>query len=115
MDYEWFCASTNNKFEIDIENFNRMAHSADVEIIDVRELGETPLPTDFKFIQIPLSQFNNNIAAIKKETIVVFCQSGKRSLQAAQILFDTFGETKIIYSLQGGITEWVKNKSTEKR
>jgi hypothetical protein len=36
-------------------------------------------------------------------------------LKAAQILFDTFGETKIIYSLQGGITEWVKNKSTEKR
>lgn len=115
MDYEWFCASPNNKLEISIENFNRMANSADVEIIDVRELGETPITTDFNFIQIPLSQFNKNIAAIKKETIVVFCQSGKRSLQAAQILFDTFGETKIIYSLQGGITEWVKNKSTEKR
>jgi len=115
MDYEWFCSSTNNKFEIDIENFNRMANSADVEIIDVRELGETPIPTDFSFIQIPLSQFNKNIATIKKETIIVFCQSGKRSLQAAQILFDTFGETKIIYSLKGGITEWVKNKSTEKR
>jgi len=115
MDYEWFCSSTNNKFEIDIENFNRMANSADVEIIDIRELGETPIPTDFSFIQIPLSQFNKNIATIKKETIIVFCQSGKRSLQAAQILFDTFGETKIIYSLQGGITEWVKNKSTEKR
>lgn len=115
MNYEWFCASPNNKFEIGIENFNRMANSADVEIIDVRELGETPIPTDFNFIQIPLSQFNKNIAAIKKETIVVFCQSGKRSLKAAQILFDTFGETKIIYSLQGGITEWVKNKSTEKR
>ena len=115
MDYEWFCASPNNKFEIGIENFNRIAHSADVEIIDVRELGESPIPTDFNYVQIPLSQFNNNIAAIKKETIVVFCQSGKRSLQAAQILFDTFGETKTIYSLQGGITEWVKNKSTEKR
>lgn len=115
MDYEWFCSSTNNKFEIDIENFNRMANSADVEIIDIRELGETPIPTDFSFIQIPLSQFNKNIATIKKETIIVFCQSGKRSLQAAQILFDTFGETKIIYSLKGGITEWVKNKSTEKR
>ena len=115
MDYEWFCASSNNKFEIGIENFNRIAHSADVEIIDVRELGESPIPTDFNYVQIPLSQFNNNIAAIKKETIVVFCQSGKRSLQAAQILFNTFGETKTIYSLQGGITEWVKNKSTEKR
>jgi len=115
MDYEWFCASPNNKFEIDIENFNKITKSADVEIIDVRELGESPIPTDINYVQIPLSQLNKNLAAIKKETIVVFCQSGKRSLQAAQILFDTFGEKKIIYSLQGGITEWVKNKSTEKR
>ena len=115
MDYEWFCGSHNNKFEISIENFNRMANSADVEIIDVRELGETPLPTDFNYYQIPLSKFKENTAAIKKETIVVFCQSGKRSLQAARMLFDTFGETKIIHSLKGGITEWVKNKSTEKK
>jgi len=115
MDYEWFCASKNNKFEIDIENFNKIANTADVEIIDVRELGETPILTDINYYQIPLSQFKENIAAIKKEKIVVFCQSGKRSLQAAHILFDTFGNKKIIYSLKGGITEWFKNKSTEKR
>jgi adenylyltransferase/sulfurtransferase len=115
MDYEWFCASKNNKFEIDIENFNKIANTADVEIIDVRELGETPILTDINYYQIPLSQFKENIAAIKKEKIVVFCQSGKRSLQAAQILFDKFGNKKIIYSLKGGITEWFKNKSTEKR
>ncbi len=115
MDYDWFCASKNNKFEIDIENFNKIANTADVEIIDVRELGETPILTDINYYQIPLSQFKENIAAIKKEKIVVFCQSGKRSLQAAQILFDTFGNKKIIYSLKGGITEWFKNKSTEKR
>jgi adenylyltransferase/sulfurtransferase len=115
MDYDWFCASKNNKFEIDIENFNKIANTADVEIIDVRELGETPLLNDINYYQIPLSQFKENIAAIKKEKIVVFCQSGKRSLQAAHILFDTFGNKKIIYSLKGGITEWFKNKSTEKR
>ena len=115
MDYDWFCASKNNKFEIDIENFNKITNTAYVEIIDVRELGETPLLTDINYYQIPLSQFKENIAAIKKEKIVVFCQSGKRSLQAAHILFDTFGNKKIIYSLKGGITEWFKNKSTEKR
>jgi adenylyltransferase/sulfurtransferase len=115
MDYEWFCASENNKFEIDIENFNKIANAADVEIIDVRELGETPILTDINYYQIPLSQFKENIAAIKKEKIVVFCQSGKRSLLAAHILFDKFGNKKIIYSLKGGITEWFKNKSTEKR
>jgi adenylyltransferase/sulfurtransferase len=115
MDYEWFCTSRNNKFEIDIKDFNRIANSGDIEIIDVRELGEMPILTDFNYVQIPLSQFNNNIASIKKETIIVFCQSGKRSLQAAQMLFDTFGDNKIIHSLKGGITEWIKNKSTEKR
>jgi adenylyltransferase/sulfurtransferase len=104
-----------SKFEIDIKDFNRIANSGDIEIIDVRELGETPILTDFNYVQIPLSQFNNNIASIKKETIIVFCQSGKRSLQAAQMLFDTFGDNKIIHSLKGGITEWIKNKSTEKR
>ena len=115
MDYEWFCAAPASKFEINWDNFNQISNSPDIEIIDVRELGETPLPTAFRYSQIPLSQFKENIATLKKDTLIVFCQSGKRSLQAAQWLFDTFGETKKIYSLKGGVTEWVKNKSTEKR
>ena len=115
MDYEWFCATPASKFEINWDNFNQISNSADIEIIDVRELGETPLPTAFHYSQIPLSQFKENIATLNKDTLIVFCQSGKRSLQAAQWLFDTFGETKKIYSLKGGVTEWVKNKSTEKR
>ena len=113
MDYEWFCAAPSSKFEINWENFNQISTSTDIEIIDVRELGETPLPTAFNYSQIPLSQFKENIATLKKDTLIVFCQSGKRSLQAAQWLFDTFGETKKIYSLQGGITNWIKNNSTQ--
>jgi adenylyltransferase/sulfurtransferase len=115
MEYDWLCAAPTSKFEINWENFNQICTSADIEIIDVRELGELPLPTAFPFSQIPLSQFKENVSALQKETLVVFCQSGKRSLQAAQWLFDTFGETKKIYSLQGGIAEWTINNSTQRK
>lgn len=115
MDYDWLCAAPFGKFEINWKKFNQISTSADIEIIDVRELGETPMPTAFNYSQIPLSQLKENLLTLQKETLVVFCQSGKRSLQAAEWLFDTFGETKKIYSLQGGIAEWIKNNSTQRK
>lgn len=112
-DYNWLCATNIQPFEIDIAAFNHLLNSNTAEIIDVRELSELPLPTAFTYTQIPLSVFKENIAAIKGETVILFCQSGKRSLQAAQMLFDTFGESKKIFSLQGGILNWLKNNSTQ--
>ena len=113
MDYNWLCAAANIQFEIDSTLFNLLSGSGDIEIIDVREQGELPLPTVFTFTQIPLSTFKENIAGIKSETVVVFCQSGKRSLQAAQILADEYGTSKKIYSLQGGIVNWLKNNQPQ--
>ena len=83
-------------------------------IIDVREADEIRMPDEFNCTQIPMSQFSAKISTIKNETVVLFCQTGKRSLLAAQMLFDTFGETKKIYSLQGGIINWLKNSPTQK-
>ncbi|MBC7888692.1 MAG: HesA/MoeB/ThiF family protein [Ferruginibacter sp.] len=108
MDYDWLCSSTNRRFEIDGAGFDDLLNLTDVDIIDVREPGELPLPTGFNYTQIPLSQFKEKITTIKSDTVIVFCQSGKRSLQAAQWLFDTFGESKKIFSLQGGIPAWLK-------
>ncbi|MEO6729587.1 MAG: HesA/MoeB/ThiF family protein [Ferruginibacter sp.] len=114
MDYDWLCASsTGRQFEIDTAAFDQLRSANNVDIIDVREAGELPLPTEFKYLQIPLSQFRENIAVVKSKTVIVFCQSGKRSMQAAQLLFDTFGETKKIYSLHGGITNWLKSHPTQ--
>jgi len=122
-DYEWLCASPSRNaiapdspdsyrdrdgFEIDIENFNTLLTSDDITVIDVREPGEIPVVNEFIFERIPLSQLKENLAGIKSNTVVFFCQTGKRSLQAAQWLFDTFGKTKNIYSLQGGILQWKK-------
>jgi adenylyltransferase/sulfurtransferase len=113
MNYEWLCSSGNTRFEIDIATFNRHKNNPEVKFIDVRELNEQPLPTGFNYIKIPLSEFKGKAASIENETIVLFCQSGKRSLQAAEWLFDTFGESKKIYSLKGGILNWINHPSTQ--
>jgi adenylyltransferase/sulfurtransferase len=107
-DYEWLCRSTSRKFEIDIDSFNVLLRSDNITVIDVREPGETPEVNEFATEKISLSQLKENLGGIKNSTIVFFCQNGKRSLQAAQWSFDHFGDSRNIYSLQGGILQWKK-------
>lgn len=113
MDYNWLCASHNQRFEIDGARFGQIMNIGTSVIIDVREVNESPKPTGFNYTQIPLSKFRNEILSIKGDPVILFCQTGKRSLQAAQMLFDTFGEAKTIYSLKGGILTWVTNSLTQ--
>lgn len=111
-DYEWLC-STVSGFEIGIEDFNLLLNEDDLVVIDVREPGETPAVNEFVFEQIPLSRLREKVPGIEKDTVVCFCQTGKRSMQAARLLFDTFGKSKKIYSLQGGILQWKKHKARQ--
>jgi sulfur-carrier protein adenylyltransferase/sulfurtransferase len=115
MDYEWLCGSSSlqtvNEFEIDAGNFDKLLASGDAVVIDVREKNELPAVTEFTCMQIPLGQWKENLPAISEKTIIVFCQTGRRSLQAAQLLFNTFGKTKKIYSLKEGIVQWKKHQA----
>jgi sulfur-carrier protein adenylyltransferase/sulfurtransferase len=114
MNYEWLCSSSIGKeFEIDALQFDEYTNLENNVIIDVRELNEQPLVTEFTHLSIPLSQLKNRIDEINAEKIIIFCQSGKRSLQAAQILLEKFGSLKKIFSLQGGIVSWKKIKETQ--
>jgi adenylyltransferase/sulfurtransferase len=109
MNYDWLCSSPASlQFEIDANKFDELIHLSDLEIIDVRELDESPVITEFACIQIPLPNFRDNLSLVKAGTIITLCQSGTRSLQAAQWLFDAFGATKKIYSLRGGVLSWKK-------
>ncbi|MEJ7586712.1 MAG: HesA/MoeB/ThiF family protein [Ferruginibacter sp.] len=114
MDYELLCSSVKQPFEIDGETFDKLCNTTGVTIIDVREPGELPKPGGFNYQQLPLSGFNEKANAITGHTVVLFCQSGQRSLQAAQWLYDSLGGSKKIFSLQGGMLTWIKNKSTVK-
>ncbi|OIJ14432.1 rhodanese [Anaerobacillus alkalilacustris] len=77
----------------------------DIVYIDVRE------PHEFKnghingMVNVPLSQLENNYDIIPKEkTVVIFCRSGNRSLQAANILKDI--GYKDLVNVKGGILDW---------
>ena len=117
MDYVWLCSSQLSHSvtigsEIDADTFNTLIAKGNVDVIDVREPHEVPVANDFSNMKIPLAQLTANTALIRSDTIITFCQSGKRSLQAVKILSGIFGDKKKVYSLRGGIVEWKKHKHT---
>ena len=108
-DYDWSCASLF-KFEIGADQLEKMLQTEDVTVIDVRENLEQPRIDQFEHIEIPLSRLQDAVAELKTNTIVLFCQSGKRSRQGAQLLDKIFVGSKTIYSLRGGITAWLNRQ-----
>lgn len=101
-DYDWVC-SANHSMEIDANQFNTLLKDDNITVIDVRELDEIPLVTEFKHMHIPLGELNEKAGSLSGDIFITFCQSGGRSMQAAKLLFDTFRTAKKIYSLKGGI------------
>lgn len=108
MDYEWLCSTQPADCEIDSSAFSNLLAKGKIEVIDVREPGELPDVNEFPHVKIPLGTLAENSSLIKSDTVVAFCQSGRRSLQAARILSGIFGNGKKIYSLRGGILQWKK-------
>jgi len=113
MDYEWLCSSqTNSPFEIDVIQFDSLVEDDNTIVFDVREKDEQPFIDEFEHTQISLSELVSNQSLITKDNVVLFCQSGKRSLQAAMLLKKLFNHKKI-YSLKGGIVEWQRKNAKQ--
>lgn len=113
FNYEWFCGAIDEPLEISPEEFDKLRLKEKINIIDVREIDELPVVDEFLFTQIPLSSFEEAIAEISIDNrIVIFCQTGKRSLAAVKMLTEKFPGC-MAYSLQGGVEAWKKhcNKS----
>lgn len=104
-DYDWLCG-INTSSVIDAKKFDELRIKDNVLIVDVREFDEMPAVHEFQHIHIPLAGIKEALPDTENDTIIVFCQSGKRSLQAAKLLADKFGSTKKIYSLAEGILQW---------
>ena len=111
-DYNWLCGITENIFEVGVKKFNELRANNNVLIIDVREPSETPVVKEFEHIRIPLGNIEEKFTDTESDTIIVFCQSGKRSLQAAKLLAAKLGDTKRIFSLAGGILQWEKEQQS---
>jgi molybdopterin/thiamine biosynthesis adenylyltransferase/rhodanese-related sulfurtransferase len=110
LDYEFLCSSisTTPLSTIDAAAFENYKLDKSALILDVREFGEWP-QASFSHLQIPLRRLKENFNRLEKEKIIVFCQSGKRSAEAAAILQEHFGRSKEIYCLEGGIARLEKN------
>ncbi|HEY2720771.1 MAG TPA: HesA/MoeB/ThiF family protein [Chitinophagaceae bacterium] len=113
MDYDWLCGTGDVPYEIDFSLFNEMLTSGNIDVIDVRELNETPAINEFISLRIPFNQLHENMSLVKSDTIVMICQSGKKSLQAAKELKTIFGTSKEIFSLRGGIIQWKQQHAKE--
>lgn len=108
FDYDWFCGTSRNSNEISLHEFDNLRLEESNTIIDVREKDELPLVTEFIHTQIPLSIFEEALPGISVNgKIIIFCQSGKRSLKAVKMLMEKYpGVTA--WSLEGGIEAWKK-------
>jgi len=107
MNYEWLCAAERSPREIDITSFDELIVAGNTIFIDVREPHELPVVTEFKHQRIPMSILKQALIKTDAGTIVVFCQSGKRSLEAAEYIFALNDQTRNVYSLKGGILQWI--------
>jgi adenylyltransferase/sulfurtransferase len=106
FNYDRFCRVQPSTNEISAENFDLWLSNEKLTIIDVREHGEQPVINDFSFSEIPLSEFEQKTDTIDKTgTIVIFCQTGKRSARAVQMLKNKFSDVQA-YNLSGGILAW---------
>ncbi|MES2874685.1 MAG: HesA/MoeB/ThiF family protein [Bacteroidota bacterium] len=103
--YELMCSAHPGN-EIDINSFDQMLLDPSVLFIDVRETNETPEVEEFNYLKLPLSGFRSAMEQIEAENVVLFCQSGKRSLSAARMISEHYGNSKKVYSLKGGIVAW---------
>lgn len=77
-------------------------------LIDVREYHETPKLHSDSYQQVPMSVLDEELLSkISQEHVIMICQHGIRSLNAAEFLKDHGLGTKTIYSLKGGVVRWL--------
>lgn len=108
MNYENECVTEGHLFGIGAGKFDEMLRQEGIRFIDVREIHELPVVAEFETTRIPLGELKQKINELAEDTIVFFCQSGIRSLQAAIMTAEHFGEPGRFYSLLGGIVAWKK-------
>ncbi len=87
-----------------------MAHQ-EVTLIDVREDGERNTPANFRHVRLPYSRLKQQAVMIPGGNILVaFCEKGMTSRRAALLLKDRLNGAKKIFSLEGGLQKWIRNR-----
>ena len=91
----------------------RLEAGENIHLVDVREPAEHA-EYNIGGILIPLGKVQimqiDEIEDLKNEEVIVYCRSGRRSLNAAMVL-EQLGFTNV-YNLEGGMLDWQAKAST---
>ena len=93
---------------ISVDNL-RSENPTETLIIDVREPNEYTAEHIIGSINISLSKIDiDKINQLKKNKnkVILYCQSGRRSLEAYKKIINTYNPN--LYNLEGGINLWKK-------
>jgi adenylyltransferase/sulfurtransferase len=101
-DYVWECGVQDSSAEIDLQALEDMLVMGNICLIDVRESHEEPALQRWPHKQIPLAELMRRENLFNAEHVVFICQSGKRSLTAANWAKEKFKVGRF-YSLRGGV------------
>ncbi len=94
--------------EISVDELDDLLHAGDGHVLDVREDWEFRLGHVPGAIHVPLGQLGHNVGALPRDKpVLVICQSGNRSLTAADFLLANgfVGSA----SVRGGTTAWARS------
>lgn len=110
------CAQKNGQSyqNIGAGELHGLLQKESVALVDVREPEELE-ETGFipGAVNIPLGQIEKRAVEISRDRkVVIYCRSGRRSAEAAKLLTEK-GYTDV-YNLEGGITAWPYDKTTNK-
>ena len=112
-EYTGQCKTTDAFGEIGPERLEVLIGLGDTRIVDLREPGEEPPITGLEHLRIPLSVTDWPAHVPGTGRIVLVCQRGVRSREAARILVSQHTSSttgREVYSLEGGVEGWVTHK-----
>ena len=101
-----------NYEDISVKNaYNQMLVDNNITLLDVRTKEEIKSDGALKnHILVPVQILERNLDKLeqyKNTKIFIYCRSGNRSITASRILSNAGFKS---YNIQGGITEWKKEK-----
>jgi len=113
-DYEWLCEFPQKGIK-EIDQLQWQENYFDHLLVDIREPHELPRLNSFcsslalEWMELPLSNLENNIACLFGRNVVFVCQAGVRSLMAANIADEIKSGLSGVQS-EGG-SRWIGRKN----
>ena len=98
-------------WNLDAASFDQLIGNDAVQLIDVRNRDELPRVDELNALCIPMNELKNAAHLLDRDkTIILFCHSGIRTLEALDILQEEFHLTHVCH-LKGGLIQWLAYKS----